>query len=59
MKDFFAWLFSENTSNLQIGLFDVWHFLYLFIIFGGAITLTLLFRNKEILTKDKVLRLFA
>lgn len=59
MKEFFAWLFSENTSDLQIGLFDVWHFLYLFIIFGGSIALGLLFRKKDAPTKEKVIRLFA
>lgn len=59
MKEFFSWLFSENTSELQIGLFDVWHFLYLFIIFGGSIALALVFRNKKEETKQKVLRLFA
>ena len=59
MKDFFAWLFSQNTSSLKIGLFDQWHFLYLFIIFGGTLLLALLFKNKDEQKKDKVLRLFA
>ena len=59
MKDFVAQLFSENTSDLQIGLFDIWHFLYLFIIFGSAIAVSLLFRSKSGETKNKVLRLFA
>ena len=47
MKAFVAWLFSENTSNLQIGLFDYWHFLYLIIIFGGTALLAVLFHNKS------------
>ena len=59
MKEFFAWLFSQNTSDLQIGLFDVWHFLYLFVIYGGTIALSLIFRNKSEESKQKVLRLFA
>ena len=42
MKEFFAWLFSQNNSNLKIGLFDGWHFLYLFIVFGGTLALALL-----------------
>ena len=42
MKEFFAWLFSQNNSNLQIGLFDGWHFLYLFITFGGTLALSLI-----------------
>ena len=45
MKDFFARLFSENTSSLKIGLFDQWHFLYLFIIFGGTLALSLIGRR--------------
>ncbi len=59
MKAFFAWLFSQNNSSLQIGLFDVWHFLYLFIIFGGTILLSLLFKNRQQSAKEKVIRLFA
>ncbi len=42
MKEFFAWLFSQNNSGLKIGLFDAWHFLYLFIIFGGTLLLALI-----------------
>ncbi len=59
MKAFFAWLFSENTSDLQIGLFDIWHFLYLFIIFGGTVLLSLLSKNKSEKAKKRTLRLFA
>lgn len=59
MKDFIAWLFSENNSNLRIGLFDIWHFLYLFIIFGGSILIALLFRKKSQQTRDQTLRIFA
>jgi len=59
MKVFVNWLFSEKNSNLQIGLFDGWHFLYLLIIFGGTLLLALLFHKREKRTKDKVLRLFA
>lgn len=59
MKDFVARLFSENNSDLQIGLFDVWHFLYLFIIFGGCIALWLIFHKKSETAKQKVIRIFA
>lgn len=45
MKEFFAWLFSQNNSDLQIGLFDGWHFLYLFIVFGGTLALALIGRK--------------
>lgn len=46
MKEFFAWLFSQNNSSLKIGLFDGWHFLYLFITFGGTLALSLIGRKK-------------
>ncbi len=59
MKEFVRMLFSENNSSMQIGLFDVWHFLYLFIIFGGAILLTVLLRNKPQQVKTRVIRIFA
>ena len=42
MKDFVHWLLSQNNSDLQIGLFDGWHFLYLFITFGGTLALSLI-----------------
>ncbi|MBQ3252690.1 MAG: YwaF family protein [Oscillospiraceae bacterium] len=58
MKAFFAWLFSEHNSNLQIGLFDRWHFFYLFIVFGGTLLLSVLGRKKPAL-KKKFLPLMA
>ena len=59
MKDFVRMLFSEHNSELQIGLFDIWHFLYLGVIFGGTVLLSLLFRNRRIAEKEKLLRVFA
>ena len=59
MKEFVAWLFSQNNSSLQIGLFDLWHFLYLFVIFGGTALLALLLRNQSQNAKDKTLQIFA
>ena len=59
MKDFVRMLFSEHNSDLEIGLFDIWHFLYLGVIFGGTVLLSLLFRNRRIAEKEKLLRLFA
>ena len=57
MKDFFAWLFSEHTSDLQIGLFDIWHFTYLTVIFGGTLLLSLLVRSEK--ARQRTLKLFA
>ncbi|MBQ5810521.1 MAG: YwaF family protein, partial [Clostridia bacterium] len=59
MKEFVAWLFSEHNSTLEIGLFDVWHLMYLFIVYGGAIALALIFAKKSPAAKEKVLRCFA
>lgn len=59
MKEFFAWLFSEHNSDLQIGLFDQWHFLYLFIVFGGTALLSCLFCHKPKDKKDRILKIFA
>ena len=46
MKEFFAWLFSENHSDWEIGLFDGWHFLYLLVIFSGTLFLSLWGRKR-------------
>lgn len=59
MRDFVHGLFSEHGSQLQIGLFDIWHFLYLFVILGGSVLLAVLFRNKSERAKERLLRLFA
>lgn len=59
MKDFFAYLFSENTSDMQIGLFDIWHFTYLTIIFGGTLLLSLLLQKRSAAAREKILRIFA
>lgn len=59
MREFFAWLFSENHSSLEIGLYDAWHFLYLFVVFGGSVFLALLFKNRSNSAKQKLLRIMA
>ncbi len=59
MKEFFTWLLSENNSELEIGLFDIWHFLYLFIIFGGGILVSILVSGKSEQVKEKTVRIFA
>ncbi len=59
MKKFVAWLLSETNSKLEIGLFDQWHFMYLFIIIGGTILLSLLYSGKCEKSKEKVIRFFA
>jgi hypothetical protein len=59
MKEIIRNLLSESNSDLSIGLFDIWHFLYLFIIFGACITLACLFHNKSRDAKNKLLRVLA
>lgn len=59
MRDFVHGLFSQNTSSLQIGLFDKWHFLYLLIAFGTPLLLWLLFKNKSERARENVIKIFA
>ena len=59
MQAFFYWLFSEENSTLTIGLFDVWHFLYLFIILGTALLLSLLLQNRSERAKMRAVKTFA
>ena len=59
MKDFISFLFSQNNSDLEINLFDAWHFLYLAIILGGAIVLSMIYKNKDLKDQTQIIRLFA
>lgn len=59
MQKFVFWLFSQNNSTLSMDLFDVWHFTYLFLIFGTALLLTFLLRNKTEEAKLRAIRIFA
>lgn len=59
MRDFLLELFSQNNSSLQIGLFDVWHFIYLFVTAFMAIFLSLFFKNRSESSQDKVIKIFA
>lgn len=57
MKELVRWLLSENNSNLQIGLFDFWHFFYLFIVFGGTVLLALAVKGEH--RREKTVRFMA
>ena len=59
MRRFVTWLLSENNSSKEIGLFDVWHFTYLFVIFFGAILAAILLSKKSYEAKDRALRILA
>ncbi len=59
MREFVAYLLSENHSKFEIDLFDVWHFLYLGVVFGGVILLAFLWRHKSAESKDRLLQVMA
>lgn len=59
MREIVAYLLSEEHSRFEIDLFDPWHFLYLFIVFGGSVLLAVLWRDKSAASKDKLLRVMA
>ncbi len=59
MQEFVRMLFSQNNSDLAIGLFDAWHILYLTVILGGSILLSLIFKNKSEASQRRLIRLFA
>lgn len=59
MREFVQWLLSENNSELQITLFNEWHFFYLFVVFGSAFAVTAIFRSRPEHSKEKLLRLYA
>ncbi len=59
MREFFLKLFSEKNSNLEITLFNGWHFFYLLLIFGTVILLTFLLKNKSERAKTITVSVFA
>ncbi len=59
MHEFITHLLRRNNSTLEIDLFNVWHFFYLFLIFGGAVVLACLWKNKSAESKEKLLRTMA
>lgn len=59
MREMVARFFSENNSELEIQLFNEWHFLYLFVVFGGSLLLACLWRNKSAESQDKLVRAMA
>ena len=59
MKEAVHWLLSQNHSSLTIGLFDIWHFVYLAICIGGPALLAALMNKKSDEVKVKIVRIFA
>lgn len=59
LREFVTHLLRRDNSSLEIDLFNIWHFVYLFVIFGGAILLAVLWRDKSAASKEKLLRVMA
>lgn len=59
MREFVTHLLRRNNSDLEIDLFNIWHFVYLFVIFAGAVLLALLWKNKSAASKEQLLRTMA
>ena len=59
LREFVTHLLRRNNSNLEIDLFNIWHFVYLFVIFAGAILLAVLWKNKSAESKEHLLRTMA
>lgn len=57
MRELFFKLFSDTPfgSGIVIESFSIWHFIYLLLIFGGAIGGAFLLKGKTAETKEKVL----
>lgn len=52
MREFLLNLFGTKSGSVEITLFSVWHFLYLFLIAGGVV-LTLVLLNKKVTEKTR------
>ena len=63
MRDLFFKLFSDTPFSAgdfwHIESFNIWHFFYLFLIFGGILAASLYLKDKSIETKEKVIRTLA
>ncbi len=59
MRDLVLKLFSEYNSSAEITLYSGWHFFYLALVFGAALTLGLVFRNRSVRAKHIVTSVFA
>ncbi len=54
MRDFFLWLFKERTEPFDISFFNIWHILFMLLIFGGTIAAAILIRKKSEEAKERV-----
>lgn len=59
LHEFAKHLLRRDNSTLEIDLFNIWHILYLVIIFGGAVALAVAWQNKPAESKRHLLRTMA
>jgi hypothetical protein len=63
MRDLFFKLFSDTPFGAgdfwHIESFNIWHFFYLFLIFGGILAASFYLKDKSTETKEKVIRTLA
>ncbi|MBR2970759.1 MAG: YwaF family protein [Clostridia bacterium] len=61
MRELFFRLFSDTPfgAGVTIESFNIWHILYILIIFGGAISAAILMRSKDMSVKEKTLRILG
>ena len=57
MYDILENLLKDHRENIIFKCFSIWHFLFMFIIFGGIITAIILLKNRSQKTKQKVLNI--
>ena len=57
MYDILESLLKDYKGDIIFKCFSIWHFLFMFIIFGGIITAVILLKNRSYKTKEKVLNI--
>lgn len=59
MREFLINLFDDNAFGLEIGLFSIWHFVYIILIVGLTFLGAYLLKNKAKKTKTTVLNVLS
>lgn len=59
MRDFLIKIFGTTNLGVEIGLFSVWHFLYIIIIAGAIVGAGFALRKRTDETKNKTLKIIS
>lgn len=59
MRDFLIKIFSNTNGSVEISLFSIWHFLYVFLIAGATVGAAFALRNKSKEYKNKTLKIVS